>query len=138
MHPLAIVGIVVGSLLGLCLIGGVVIAVAGQDDQPGTNDNAAPSAGADNSAPAEPGDDQPEEDLPGIGDPARDGKFEFVVTEIETGIESVGDEFLGKDEINPGNQVDGIVVFDIPEDAVPASLRLHDSFLSGGVEVALG
>lgn len=41
-------------------------------------------------------------------------------------------------EINPGNKVEGIVVFDIPADAVPASLRLHDSPFSGGVEVQLG
>ncbi|WP_454042583.1 DUF4352 domain-containing protein [Cellulosimicrobium sp. Marseille-Q8652] len=33
---------------------------------------------------------------------------------------------------------EGTVVFDIPADAVPASIDLHDSFLSGGVEVALG
>ncbi|TDE95063.1 DUF4352 domain-containing protein [Occultella glacieicola] len=41
-------------------------------------------------------------------------------------------------EINPGNTVEGTIVFDIPADAVPTTLELHDSFLSGGVEVALG
>ena len=39
--------------------------------------------------------------------------------------------------INPGNSTTGIVVFDIPVDAVPASLELHDSAFSGGVTVAL-
>lgn len=41
-------------------------------------------------------------------------------------------------QINPGNTVEGIVVFDIPEDAVPASIELHDSAWSGGVSVTLG
>lgn len=40
-------------------------------------------------------------------------------------------------EINPGNTVDAVVVFDIPADAVPAALELHDSLFSGGVTVTL-
>ncbi|MFE5336815.1 DUF4352 domain-containing protein [Isoptericola sp. NPDC056573] len=40
-------------------------------------------------------------------------------------------------EINPGNKVDGVVVFDIPQNATPATLELHDSMFSGGVEVAV-
>lgn len=39
--------------------------------------------------------------------------------------------------INPGNTVEGIVVFDIPADATPASIELHDSPFSGGVTVSL-
>jgi Domain of unknown function (DUF4352) len=39
--------------------------------------------------------------------------------------------------INPGNTVEGIIVFDIPVDAVPASIELHDSAFSGGVDVSL-
>nr|WP_238341549.1 DUF4352 domain-containing protein [Actinopolymorpha rutila] len=41
------------------------------------------------------------------------------------------------EEINPGNKLSGIVVFDIPTDATPASLELHDSMFSGGVKVAV-
>jgi hypothetical protein len=41
------------------------------------------------------------------------------------------------EEINPGNSLTGVVVFDIPVDAVPASLELHDSAFSGGVTVTL-
>jgi hypothetical protein len=41
------------------------------------------------------------------------------------------------EDINPGNAVDGIVVFDIPKDAKPTRLELHDSVFSGGVEVGL-
>ena len=40
--------------------------------------------------------------------------------------------------VNPGNTVDGIVVFDIPADATPVSVELHDSPFSGGVTVAVG
>jgi len=41
--------------------------------------------------------------------------------------------FLTK--INPGNQVTGTVVFDLPKDAKIATLELHDSPFSGGVTV---
>lgn len=46
------------------------------------------------------------------------------------------DSFLN--QINPGNSVEGTVVFDIPTDATPASIELHDSMFSGGVSVTLG
>lgn len=46
------------------------------------------------------------------------------------------DVFLN--EINPGNTVQGVLVFDMPKDAAPASIELHDSAFSGGVSVALG
>ena len=41
------------------------------------------------------------------------------------------------EDINPGNSVKGILVFDVPDGAKPAKLELHDSAFSGGVEVAL-
>jgi Domain of unknown function (DUF4352) len=40
--------------------------------------------------------------------------------------------------IEPGGTVTGIIVFDIPADATPAGLELHDSASSSGVTVALG
>jgi hypothetical protein len=40
-------------------------------------------------------------------------------------------------EINPGNQVKGTVVFDIPKGASLTKLELHDSPFSGGIGVAL-
>lgn len=40
-------------------------------------------------------------------------------------------------DINPGNSVEGTVVFDIPADAEPAAVELHDSMFSGGVTVSL-
>jgi hypothetical protein len=47
-----------------------------------------------------------------------------------------GNTFLK--QINPGNAVQGQVVFDIPKDAKISQLELHDSPFSGGVAVALG
>jgi hypothetical protein len=40
-------------------------------------------------------------------------------------------------DINPGNKVSGVIVFDIPKGTVLDRLELHDSMLSGGVEVTL-
>lgn len=41
-------------------------------------------------------------------------------------------------EINPGNQITGTLVFDIPADATLSTVTLHDSPFSGGVTVRLG
>lgn len=40
-------------------------------------------------------------------------------------------------QINPGNTVKGVVVFDIPKGVEPVTLELHDSVFSGGIDVAL-
>ncbi|GII22719.1 DUF4352 domain-containing protein [Planosporangium mesophilum] len=40
-------------------------------------------------------------------------------------------------QINPGNQVTGVLVYDIPAGATLAKLELHDSSFSGGVDVQL-
>lgn len=45
------------------------------------------------------------------------------------------DVFLA--QINPGNSVEGVLVFDIPKDQTPVSAELHDSSLSDGVKVNL-
>lgn len=130
----------------------------------------------------------------GLNTPVRDGKFEFVVTGVQTGLAEVGDNpYLAKkaqgqfvivamtvknigtkpqdfspssqkvkdaqgrsfesdsmaqialgdsdvpvwDNINPGNTVQIKVVFDMPKDAAPATVELHDSMFSGGATVAL-
>jgi hypothetical protein len=41
------------------------------------------------------------------------------------------------EEINPGNQVKGVVLFDVPRATKPAAIELHDSAFSGGVKVSL-
>lgn len=40
-------------------------------------------------------------------------------------------------QINPGNSVEGTLVFDIPKDQTPVVAELHDSAFSGGVKVDL-
>jgi hypothetical protein len=40
--------------------------------------------------------------------------------------------------INPGNAVDGTVVFDVPKNVKVTQLELHDSAFSGGVKVNVG
>lgn len=40
-------------------------------------------------------------------------------------------------QINPGNVVDGIVVFDVPKAADPVCIELHDSLFSRGTAVDL-
>jgi TM2 domain-containing membrane protein YozV len=133
--------------------------------------------------------------IPKIGEPARDGKFEFVVKSIECGKASVGtNEYLSKNaqgqfcllnvsvknignepqslfssnqylynasnqkyaaddvattyaapqesstwysEINPGNSVEGAIVFDLPKDQTPVLAELHDSAFSDGVKISL-
>lgn len=129
---------------------------------------------------------------PGIGDKVRDGKFEFKVTKVKTGVKQVGDSMFGQkaqgqfvmismtvknigdeaqtldgssqtmfdakgrkfsadsgaaiylgdsnsflNDINPGNSVKGVVIFDVPKTVKPVKLELHDSVFSGGVDVSL-
>ncbi|MFJ3963953.1 DUF4352 domain-containing protein [Streptomyces sp. NPDC090036] len=132
------------------------------------------------------------EPTPGLGEPVRDGKFEFTVTRLQPGVSHVGGGAYGQDaqgqfflvhmtvrnigdraqifdgsdqklidrngskysadvgasllidgsesfleQINPGNAVDGIVVFDIPKGADPVRIELHDSLFSGGITADL-
>ncbi|MGC4934245.1 DUF4352 domain-containing protein [Gordonia sp. DT30] len=179
-------------ILGAVVVLIVIIAVA---TSTGGSDSSAPSGSAPDGAPAAPRNNGGGEQTAGLNTPVRDGKFEFVVTGVEKGLASVGDnpylteqaqgqfvvvtmtvknisdkaygftpsdqklldgqkrEFepstsaqiaLGGsdipvwDNINPGNTVTAKVVFDMPKDAVPAAIELHDSMFSGGVKVNLG
>lgn len=167
-----------------------------QGDDLAVDDDAEPDGEAEEAGEAEPADDDEAEPAdeaePSLGDAVRDGKFEFVVSEVETGVAEVGDDFMAEEaqgqfvlvhmsianigdesqsladdaqllvdsdgrehssdsmaglviddndtffnEINPGNEVEGVVVFDIPADAEPAGLELHDSHFSGGVSLSL-
>ncbi len=40
--------------------------------------------------------------------------------------------------INPGNRVDGIILFDLPTNVIPAAIMLRESMFSEGVRVELG
>lgn len=129
-----------------------------------------------------------------LNEPARDGKFEFIVKGVECGkttiganqyltknaqgqfclmtisVKNIGDKaqgFFGTNQkllnaqnqqyaaddaagvyidqsystlfsnINPGNSVEGVIVFDIPKDQTPVSAELHDSSFSNGVKINL-
>jgi len=41
------------------------------------------------------------------------------------------------EEINPGNSIEGFIIYDIPKDATAVKVELHDSAFSGGVVVKL-
>lgn len=66
---------------------------------------------------------------------SEDGTQYSASTEATFANNPEGDELFT--EINPGNSVDGTIVFDIPEDAEVAYAELHDSPFSGGVRVEL-
>lgn len=188
------------------VVGGVVLVLViagmmggGDEEKASTTAQAtssaavAPSAAA--VAPVEPvaAAPEPEKSAPGIGEEVRDGKFGFVVTGVETGVTTLGDNpYLQKDalgqfvlvsvtvtnvsnkaqsyfgsnqklidaqgrefendamaainlesdtaiggDINPGLSKNITIVFDIPQDAVPATLEVHDSMFSGGAEISL-
>lgn len=161
-------------------------ATAAADTTAGT-----PAAGA---APAGTTAKKADPKTAGLNTAVRDGKFEFVVTGVEAGVTTVGDNpYLAKkaqgqfvivsmtvkntgtkpqsfspssqklkdsqgrtfesdsmaqialgdsdvpvwDNINPGNTVEVKLVFDMPKDAAPATIELHDSMFSGGAKVTL-
>lgn len=175
---------IVGGIVAVFVIASV--AGGGDDEKPSTpakTDTAATQV----DAPVV------EDETAAMNTPVRDGKFEFVVTGVETGISTLGDNpYLAKeaqgqfvivtmtvsnisdqpkslspsdqklvdeqgrtfgpdtsaalnlesdvpiwDQINPGNTVTMPVVFDMPVDAVPTAIELHDSMFSNGVTVSL-
>ena len=138
------------------------------------------------------GDRQPGARTPGLGDPVRDGRFEFVVRSVDCGARSVGDgigrqaalgqfclvglrventgregrtfgggqQFLFDDQgnrhdpdlratagrgdgqllsthLNPGQRLEGTLVYDVPDPVTLARVELHDGPFSGGVSVEL-
>lgn len=176
---------VIGALI---LIGAVGAGMNGSKNDGG--DTAQPAANGEQ-ATAQSGEKSAEETMPGIGEAATAGNFEFTVTEVETGVESVGGEHFGEDaqgqfvfvridvknvgndastlsssfqklvddqgreheanasaalyvddsnslyeRVNPGNAVSGVLVFDIPADSTPVSVKLQEGF-SSSVEVSL-
>lgn len=177
------------TLLGLFVVATVALgcgATGDGEEATGTADGGGQSA-------AEAREAKEQQKAAGIGDPVRDGKFEFIVQKVKCGVGKVGNNLLGEraqgqfclvtvkvtnigkepqaftdgaqkayaadgteygtnssasiyandvdstlfNEINPGNGITGVIVFDIPKDAKLAKLELHDSHFSGGVTVKL-
>ncbi|KUP98250.1 DUF4352 domain-containing protein [Thermobifida cellulosilytica] len=76
---------------------GCVALVASVDDSPSGSGQSASSDGAGGEGAAESGEDsaeESEESAPGVGDTVEDGAFAFTVTEVETGLTSIGEDFL--------------------------------------------
>lgn len=201
-NVLLLVLVGVGALVLLCCGGGTIIAATAPDDKKSTADDQVASQDPAPTTPATAGDAGPTKPVatkpakpsgPGIGQPARDGKFEFVVNKITCGkrsvgvapfdakaqgqfclikvsVKNIGDEprsFTGGNqrafssagaqftnsteaemyantdaetflnEINPGNKVNGTLVFDVPKGTKLTKIELHDSMFSGGVTVRL-
>lgn len=65
---------------------------------------------------------------------ADDRRYEV---DTQAGWEANGGTDVWLTDINPGNSVTGILVFDVPADTELMKLELHDSAFSGGVEVGL-
>lgn len=188
-----IVLIVLAVIIGLCGFSAVLVAVNGGNDKTDTTPSSSAAAQPGTNGPAAPEAKKPATDLPGLHTPVRDGKFEFVVTDVQTGLSEVGDNpylqrkaqgaytivsitvkntsnkpqgFSPSDQylfdaenrkfendtaaainlqpdtsmyagVNPGNTVTAQVVFDLPPDAVPSYIVLHDSMFSDGAKVTL-
>lgn len=172
-------------IIGLIVLVVVISAASGGGDSTNNTQEANKSSDSKNSDKSR---------VIGIGQPAKDGKFEFTVSGIECGKASVGtNQYLTKQaqgqfcllsiavtntgdeaqtfdssnvflfdasnakfsadsgaslyanpegstfltQINPGNSVNGVVVFDLPKDKTPTTAELHDSLFSGGVKVNL-
>jgi hypothetical protein len=94
-------GLIIAIVLGVAVIG-IVIELA-------TSGGGSDSADSNDSSPAttevvegevlteEEVVEAPVEDgLPGIGDPAADGKFTFTVSKVKCGVDEVGSEFLSE------------------------------------------
>ncbi|MFI6226170.1 DUF4352 domain-containing protein [Micromonospora echinospora] len=152
------------------------------------------SGGTDNAADTGGAADEKKAAVAKVGEPTRDGKFEFTVKSSKCGVAKVGTDLIGAkaqgqfclitinvknigkeaqmfdgssqkayaadgteysadtsaaiyanknaetflNDINPGNQVNGVLVFDIPKNVKLTKLELHDSPFSGGVDVTLG
>lgn len=174
--------IVTAIFVGLCFVGGVAAVLSGDTDTSVDTGTAADDTAAN----------EPEAKTAGIGEAARDGKFEFTVVKLKTGVNNVGGEWgenaqgefvlvtlkvknIGDEaqmlddsnmyaydakgrkyeadgaagiyaneedgaflnDINPGNEVTAVIVFDVPKGTKLTKLELHDSAFSGGIEVKL-
>lgn len=188
-----VIGLVAGGvLLILCLCGGLIAVLSGGDETPSGTETTATTE-ADQDTTEAPEQTKTTARTPKLGQPVRDGKFEFIVKSVKCGVRTVGDEFLNRKaqgqfclvtltvrnigdesqtfndfdqrgydskgsqykpdseagiyanennevwltEINPGNKITGVLVFDIPDETKLTTLELHDSGFSGGVEVSL-
>jgi hypothetical protein len=183
--------VIILGVLGVLLVIGMLTSDPQPTTQPATTAAPTPEAKATTPAATKPPATESAETAPGLGERARDGKFEFVVSRVRCGVDRIGSQYLNKaaqgqfclisvrvrnvgdeqrtfeqssqylfdtagrryetgdaglyledsksflEDINPGNGVNGTLVYDVPKSFKAAKIELHDSAFSGGVEVAL-
>ncbi len=81
-------GLIIGIILGLLVLCGGGIALTGGGDKSSDTSTSAPNVGATQ--------DEQKNTAARMNQPVRDGKFEFVVTNVENGLTSVGESFLAQ------------------------------------------
>lgn len=164
---------------------------ATEDDDAAADEKAADEKKAEEREAKETAEKEDAEAVPGIGDTVEVGDFSVRVTDVEPGVEWVGDSTFGEapqgqfvkvyvtventgteadyfldseqklvddqdrqhstssaawmldeeslflTEVNPGNKVEGVLLYDVPVDAVPVAVDLQAGWLSTPVRVAL-
>jgi hypothetical protein len=87
----------IALLIGIAVTSAVALAGDGSGDAAPAAVESGQAEDGRPSPESEPADEpEAEPKVAGIGDPVRDGKLEFTVTKIETGVAEIGDEFFGK------------------------------------------
>ena len=86
--------IIGGAVLLVLCCGGIGIAALSSGDDP-AGDSTTAQAGDTGTEPA--AKEPAKKNTPGLNDPARDGKFEFVVSKVKCGATTMGGDFLNKD-----------------------------------------
>ncbi|MEU8242249.1 DUF4352 domain-containing protein [Actinoplanes missouriensis] len=95
---------IAGGAVALVLIGCIGAIGGGGDDATDTSigEDTATAVTEQKTEKAEekkeekPKEEEEEEKAAGIGDPVRDGKFEFTVSKVKCGVDSVGSDLLGQ------------------------------------------
>lgn len=170
----------------------IIVAVIATSVGGGTSDTQPTPTNSSSGQSAAPEKSTTQSGTTGIGQPVRDGKFEFTVTKVgyssqpvgvapltkapqgrfaiitltvknigneprtmsdsdqylyigsskysadsEAGLYANGDASLWLQDINPGNQLSGKLVFDVPNGATATKLEVHDSPFSSGADISL-
>ena len=88
--------VIILGVLGVLLVIGMLTSDPQPTSQPVTTEAPTPQAKATTPAVTKPPATEPAETAPGIGERARDGKFEFVVSRVRCGVQRIGSQYLNK------------------------------------------
>ncbi|WP_306359211.1 DUF4352 domain-containing protein [Nocardia sp. CC227C] len=133
-NTLKIILIVLAGIVVLCGIGGVLNSTgdkAAENGSPGDTPAAAPDPGDAPAAAPEPGIvPDAGHPAPGLNVPVRDGKFEFIVTDVRSGITEVGDNPFTRKQAQGAFTIVSLSVrniSDVPDSFAPGSQDLYDT-----------